>query len=127
ALPLDLDFSRSSHDQGLAQHFRERVRSYMADWVKNNVKPDGSKYNIYTDGLRIYTTVDSRMQRYAEEAVREHLSNLQKVFRKVDGHRSTFPYYFETNAEAQVRNILNSAMRQSIRYKMLKKAGVSDD
>ncbi len=126
-LPLDLDFNRSSHERGLAPYFREHVRAYMKDWVEENRKPDGSKYNIYTDGLKIYTTVDSRMQSYAEASVREHLSNLQKVFFEVDGNRSTFPFYFGQNASQQSDNILRSAMRQTQRYKSLKSQGKSDE
>lgn len=127
ALPLDLEFNRSAHDRGLAPYFREYVRAFMADWVKEHPKADGSEYNIYIDGLKIYTTIDSRMQRYAEESVREHLSNLQRVFFEVNGDRSTFPFYFQNNASSQIESIMNHAMRQSARYKALKRAGVSDD
>lgn len=126
-LPLDLDFNRSSHERGLAPYFREYVRAYMKDWVEENRKPDGSKYNIYTDGLKIYTTIDSRMQTYAEAAVRQHLSNLQRVFREVDGDRSTYPFYFQQDPTGQSRNILHAAMRQTPRYRSLKNQGKSDE
>lgn len=127
ALPFDLEYNRSSHDRGLAPYFREYVRSYLKDWVKDHKKPDGSEYNIYTDGLRIYTTLDSRMQRYAEEAVQEHMSNLQRVFREVDGDRRDFPFYFSGNSQSQINGLLNSAMKQTQRYRTLKRQGVSED
>lgn len=126
-LPLDLDFNRSSHTRGPAPYFREHVRSYMKDWVETHRKPNGDKYNIYTDGLKIYTTIDSRMQAYAEASVTEHLSNLQRVFVKVDGDRSTFPFYFQNNSTSQIENILASAWHQTPKYKSMKKNGVSDD
>lgn len=127
ALPLDLDFHRSAHDRGLAPYFREYVRRYLADWVEDHRKPDGSEYNIYTDGLRIYTTIDSRMQNYAEQSVRDHLSNLQRVFQEVDGDRSTFPFYFQTNSTSQINGLLEDAMRRTPRYQSLKRQGVSAD
>ncbi|KAB2808721.1 penicillin-binding protein 1A [Phaeocystidibacter luteus] len=126
-LPLDLNFNRSSHTRGPAPYFREHVRSYMKDWVETHRKPNGDKYNIYTDGLKIYTTIDSRMQAYAEASVTEHLSNLQRVFVKVDGDRSTFPFYFQNNSTSQIENILASAWHQTPKYKSMKKNGVSDD
>ncbi|NVK28989.1 MAG: transglycosylase domain-containing protein [Flavobacteriia bacterium] len=126
-LPLDLDFNRSSHTRGPAPYFREHVRRFMKDWVETHRKPNGDKYNIYTDGLKIYTTIDSRMQAYAEASVTEHLSNLQRVFVEVNGDRSTFPFYFQNNATSQIENILASAWHQTPKYKSMKKRGVSDD
>lgn len=127
ALPLELKFQRSSHDRGLAPYFREYVRAFMADWIEEHPKANGENYNLYTDGLRIYTTIDSRMQRYAEEAVSEHLSNLQRVFREVDGKRSDFPFYFQSNSSREIDRLLTSAMHETGRYRSLKNAGVSED
>lgn len=126
-LPLGVKFSRSSHTQGLAPYFRESVRAYLKDWVETHKKADGSDYNIYTDGLKIYTTIDSRMQAHAEKAVRDHMSNLQRVFREVDGGRADFPFYFSSNSASEVRKLLEGAMRQTPRYRRLKKLGVSSD
>lgn len=127
-LPLGLDFHRSSHTQGPAPYFREHVRSFMADWAANHKKPNGEPYNIYTDGLKIYTTIDSRMQAHAEESVREHLSNLQDIFFKVDGSRSTFPFrFYGGNAQQQIDQLLTQAMKQTPLYKRLNRQGASSD
>jgi penicillin-binding protein 1A len=82
-LPIQLDFHAETQSEGIAPYFREYLRLWMKDWCDNHLKPDGSKYNIYKDGLKIYTTIDSRLQRYGEEAQREHLAELQKVFFKL--------------------------------------------
>lgn len=82
SLPIKLKFKPESHEDGLAPYFREHLRSWLKEWSKTATKPDGTNYNIYKDGLRIYTTIDSRMQRYAEEAQKEHLTEWQKVFFK---------------------------------------------
>jgi penicillin-binding protein 1A len=79
-LPIVLDFHADTHADGTAPYFREYLRLWLKDWCDKNRKPDGSKYNIYTDGLKIYVTLDSRLQRYAEEAQREHLTEMQKTF-----------------------------------------------
>ena len=75
--PILLTFSPEKYNEGSATYFREYLREYMKNWAKENKKEDGSDYNIYSDGLKIYTTIDSRMQLYAEESVKEHLKNLQ--------------------------------------------------
>ena len=80
ALPIALKFKLESHREGTATYFREYLRDYMKKWVAENKKPDGSDYDIYKDGLKIYTTIDSRMQLHAEEAVSEHMKNLQQQF-----------------------------------------------
>src|SRR5690606_8797316 len=77
---LVVKYTPETHTQGVGTYFREYLRDYMRKWVKENPKKNGDKYDIYRDGLRIYTTIDSRMQEYAEQAVTEHLSNLQKEF-----------------------------------------------
>src|SRR5690606_40795266 len=76
-LPLELQYSPESHNEGIATYFREYLREYMRNWAKENPKEDGTHYNIYRDGLKIYTTIDSRMQTYAEERSEEHTSELQ--------------------------------------------------
>lgn len=123
--PIVLDFRRQRHFDGQAPYFREYLRQYMAGWIKDNPKPDGSFYNLYTNGLKIYTTIDSRMQAYAEEAVNEHMSNLQRVFFLREKNRSTAPFHQVT--QSQIDNILSQAKRRTPRYRWLKNKGMSAD
>jgi penicillin-binding protein 1A len=123
--PIVLDFHRQRHFDGQAPYFREYLRKYMADWIQENPKTDGNPYNLYTDGLKIFTTIDSRMQAYAEQAVNEHMSNLQRVFFKMEKGRKTAPFH-KVN-EKQIENILKQAMRRTPRYRTLKKNGISED
>lgn len=125
ARPLVVEFTREGHLEGLAPYFREYVRAYMKDWVKKHAEEGGAEYNIYTDGLKIYTTIDSRMQQYAEEAVEEHISNLQEVFFLKEKDRKYAPFHNVTPDE--IDRILEQAMRRTPRYRGLKKAGVSSD
>ena len=96
----------------------------MADWVKENPKPNGEQYNIFRDGLKIYVTIDSRMQKYAEEAIQEHMSNLQSYFFKEQKRNKTAPFYDLDKDE--ISTIINRAKRNSDRYKRLKIAGKSE-
>lgn len=96
----------------------------LGTYLKDVRKPDGTKYSVTNDGLRIYTTLDSRMQQYAEEAVWEHLSNLQKVFDYGQQSNKMRPFYGISKAEAD--RIMNSAMRRSDRYRALKDQGMSE-
>ncbi|WP_417590454.1 transglycosylase domain-containing protein [Owenweeksia hongkongensis] len=123
--PLRIKFSRQSHLEGLAPYFREYLRAYMKNWVKEHPKPDGTEYNIYTDGLKIYTTLDYRMQTYAEEAVKEHFSNLQRVFFMKEKGRKYAP--FHNVSESQIESIMEHAKRRSNHYKSLKRRGMSND
>ena len=101
------------------------INNPLYGWCEKNTKKDGSKYNLYTDGLKIYTTLDSRMQKYAEDAVTEHLKELQGYFFKEKKGAKKAPYTFRLTQE-QVDEILGRAMRQSDRYRLMKKAGASD-
>lgn len=152
-LPLGLNFKRIDHKEGLATYFREYLRLYMTankperaryenveqyrldstawendalyGWCKKNFKVDGSHYDLYSDGLKIYTTLDSRMQKYAEEAVKEHLSkDLQPVFDKEKVHKRNSPFSNEMTQE-EIDGVLNRSIRQSERYRVLKAAGKS--
>lgn len=123
-IPIELKFKRAGHNEGPAPYFREYLRIFMKEWVKNNPKPDGSEYNIYTDGLKIYTTIDSRMQEYAEEATREHLSNLQRVFYSHWNGRKDAPFYNLTPEEIEL--IYERAVKKSDRYRNLKKQRASE-
>ncbi len=131
-LPLGVKhFVLQSHNTGEARYFREFLRGEMKKWCKTHYKPDGTPYNLYKDGLRIYTTIDSRMQRYAEEAVREHLSqDLQPAFYKHWEGYTYAPFAFKGKPEQikeQVDKLMKQAMRRSERYRKLKKAGASND
>lgn len=157
ALPLDVKFTKVDHKDGIAPYFREAVRLMMQakeprrgdypdwdqqrfvddsiqwatnplyGWVEKNPKPDGTKYNIYTDGLRIYTSIDSRMQRYAEEAVIDHLKNtLQPQFDREKGSRGPYTTNSAELGQLTPRKLIDRAIRQSERYRVLKNAGMSD-
>lgn len=124
-LPLKLSYSPEGHDEGLATYFREYVRAEIQKWINENPKADGTRYNIYRDGLRIYTTIDSKMQQYAEEALNAHIKNLQKEFEKQNLNNKTAP--FRGITEQETENILNTAMRRSDRWKILKSQGLNDE
>ena len=154
--PITLHFNRVDHNAGIAPYFREELRRmltakkpersnysdeshYLADvkaweedplfgWVEKNPKPDGTKWDIYTDGLRIYATIDSRMQQYAEEAVHEHMTELQKkFFREKKGVKGA-PYTTNRNEldPARIDRFIASAIKQSDRYRLMKQAGLSE-
>ena len=154
-LPLGLNFKRVDHKEGLATYFREYLRLFMTankpdrkryrdlsqfrldsivwetnplyGWCKKNVKVDGSHYDLYSDGLKIYTTLDSRMQKYAEEAVREHLSqDLQPLFDK-EKVKKLRPPFSNDMTPAEIEEVLDRSIRQSERYRVLSKQGMSVD
>ena len=157
ALPLTLDYHPVDHKEGPAPYFRERLRmmltakkpvrsdyeswnmqQYVDDstawennpvygWCEKNRKADGSKYNIYSDGLKIYTGIDSRMQQYAEDAVQEHIAGyLQPRFFAEKKGRSYAPFSSSISAEER-ESILRRSMTQSDRYRLMKRAGASAD
>ena len=154
---LALNFHRIDHKDGIATYFRDFLRRYiMAEkpelddypswnrvqynidsiawetdplygWCNKNYKKNGEHYNVYTDGLKIFTTIDSRMQRYAEEAVLKHVGHyLQPAFSKENRTKPNAPF---TNAltAAEVRGILNRSIRQSERYRAMKEQGATED
>jgi len=155
ALPLEIIYRSVDHKQGLAPYFREYLRlmltakepkeSNYPEWNKQqyaidkeqwdnnpvygfcnkNTKPDGTYYDIYQDGLKIYTTIDSRMQQYAEEAVHEHMVYKQAQFFKEKKGRSYAPFSRDLSKE-EIDGIMSRAIRQTDRYRMMKKAGVSE-
>ncbi len=127
-LPIELDFKRTNHNDGSATYFREHLRKYMKSWVKEYKRPDGTDYNIYADGLKIYTTIDSRMQKYAEEAVITHMSDLQKQFN--DHWDGTGKDYVNTPFDKELRSgqvdtLMMTAMKRSERYRLLRKRKAS--
>ena len=123
--PLGIDYHPQSHREGLATYFRAYLQKFMKTWLQNNPKPNGEKYDLYLDGLKIYTTLDSKMQRYAEEATKAHMVQLQKEFFRQNQpkYNPTAPF-LDIEAE-EVENILDLAIRRSERYRKLKLSGKS--
>ena len=124
-IPLELNYTPQSHRQGLATYFRSYLRGFMKDWTDNNLKADGSKYNLYSDGLKIYTTINSKMQKYAEESVTEHMQNLQKEFFIQNDTLSTAP--FRDLDEDEEESIMKRTMRRSERWRKARLSGKSAD
>ncbi|MBP4138933.1 penicillin-binding protein 1A [Flavobacterium geliluteum] len=125
ALPINLKFKLESHREGMATYFREYLRDYMKKWMAENKKPDGSDYDIYKDGLRIYTTIDSRMQMHAEEAVLAHMKNLQEQFFIESKTNKNAPFLNITKAETD--RIMMQAMKNSSRWAMMKDLEKSEE
>ncbi|CAM1369781.1 Penicillin-binding protein 1A [Tenacibaculum sediminilitoris] len=123
-LGLGLNINREGHSDGLATYFREHLRNILKEWVEKNPKPNGEPYNIYRDGLKIYTTIDARMQQYAEEAMTEHMANLQTYFNKEQKRNKTAPFYDLDKKE--IDRTLRRAKQNSDRYKSMKAAGKSE-
>jgi len=126
-IPLQLNFRPQSHNAGLAPYFREYLRGYMKDWIKDYEKRTGRKLDLYSGGLKIYTTINAEMQENAEEAVQEHMSNLQRIFDIIKEDRKYGPFYFDEDPAGNVRAILDRAMKSTQRYRGLKKKGASAD
>ncbi len=156
--PLTLDFQRVDHKDGLAPYFREELRRYLTakkpeldnypswekqkyvddsiawatnplyGWIEKTRKPDGTKYDIYNDGLKIYTTIDSRMQTYAEEAVQEHMSSLQKQFFREKKGSSAAPYTSNRGelSDDMRKKLIRTAIRQSERARVARVAGKNE-
>lgn len=128
AIPMDMSrFSVQDHLSGSGTYFRENLRMELLAWSKEKIKPDGNSYNIYKDGLKIYTTIDSRMQRYAEEAVAVHLGKtLQPEFFKHWKGYTNAPFGRDLTQD-QINTIFNNSIRRSDRYINMKKEGLSED
>jgi penicillin-binding protein 1A len=115
ALPIELNYKVQSHNEGLAQYFREVAKAELIKWTKENLKPDGTSYDLYGDGLKIYVTIDSRMQRYAEEAVDEHMRDLQKRFEQDMGNRDP---WIDENGRV-IPNFLETQVKRTEAYRNL--------
>lgn len=127
-IPIDMSrFLIQDQHTGLATYFRETLRLELAEWSKTRYKPDGSTYNIYKDGLKIYTTLHSRMQQYAEEAVAEHLGKTLQpdFFRHWRGYTNA-PFGRDLSQD-QINTIFNNSMRRSDRYINMRREGLSED
>ena len=125
SLPIKLNFKLETHKDGTATYFREYLRDYMKKWVEENKKPDGSDYDIYKDGLKIYTTIDSRMQLHAEEAVSAHMANLQEEFFIQSKDNKNAPFVNISSVETQ--RIINQAMKSSNRWAVMKSMDKTDE
>ncbi|HMG90990.1 MAG TPA: transglycosylase domain-containing protein [Chryseolinea sp.] len=113
AIPLKLKYRKMSHNTGLAPYFRSYIRPQLLQWCRDHIKDDGSNYNLYTDGLKIYTTIDSRVQQYAEQAMRTKMEQLQKKFvNEID--------------KKSLQQVAMSKVTYLPRYTDLKKSGLSD-
>jgi penicillin-binding protein 1A len=124
--PLGLSFHPEDHNEGLATYFREYLRdNFLKAWCEKNINPETDKpYNIYKDGLKIYTTVDSRMQQHAEEAVYEHMHDLQKIFSKECLTKKNAPFAWNVS-KGEMDGIMVSSMKRSERFRELKAQGLS--
>jgi penicillin-binding protein 1A len=118
-----LDYHKIDYHDGIAPYFRQVVEQYVKNAIKDLTKPDGTPYDIYKDGLKIYTTIDMRMQRYAEEAVQEHLTDLQKQFLAQPGYVDGSIWKRKGN----VQNILMNAIKSSDRYQMLRNQDMTEE
>ncbi len=124
-MPIALHFHPESHTDGSATYFREFLREYLKNWAKDHKKPDGSEYDVYSDGLKIYTTIDSRIQLYAEEAVAAHIKNLQEEFFIQSKDNKNAP--FVNISDLETNKILKQAMKTSERWRVLKEDDKSDE
>ncbi|MDR2887953.1 MAG: transglycosylase domain-containing protein [Bacteroidales bacterium] len=154
-LPIELDFNIEDHNSGMATYFREYLRNIMRrpepdrsryvrqssydeaqwewdnnplyGWCNKNKKPDGTSYDLYRDGLKIYTTINSKMQKYAEEALTEHLSKEVQpgFYRRARGFKN--PPYSDDLSKKEVDNIMHASMTRTDRYYSMKRAGISED
>ena len=126
-LPLKIIYTPESHREGLATYFRAYLKDFMDDWINENPKPDGSKHNLYRDGLRIYTTIDSRIQQLAEDAVIGHMKNLQQEFflQNTEEENPTAP--FLDLRDGEIDTLLQRTAYRSERWRKMKLAGISEE
>jgi penicillin-binding protein 1A len=128
ALPLDLSFRPENHNDGLATYFREYLRdNFMDAWCKKHINPEtGKPYNIYKDGLKIYTTIDSRMQEHAELAVKAHMTELQRSFSKECLNKKNAPFAWNVNKK-EIDAIMMASMKRSDRYRKMREDKIPHD
>jgi penicillin-binding protein 1A len=125
-LPLEINYTPQSHREGLATYFRAYLQRFMKDWTKNNTKSDGSNYNIYLDGLKIYTTINHEMQQYAEESVKLHMANLQEEFFNQNTKKLNPTAPFLEIEDEQEELIFKRAMKRSERWRKMRNTGKSE-
>ncbi|MBR5253546.1 MAG: penicillin-binding protein [Bacteroidales bacterium] len=123
--PIKLNFNPQSHDEGIATYFREMLRNYMKEWCKTHYKANGENYDVHKDGLKIYTTINYKMQKYAEEAVKEHFTTLQaEFFKHTKGYKDA---PFTGISREDIDKYYVQAMKNSDRYRYLKSEGLSEN
>lgn len=122
--PIKLHYNPQSHDEGIATYFREMLRNYMKEWCKTHYKANGENYDVHKDGLKIYTTINYKMQKYAEEAVKEHFTSLQSEFFKHTKGYKDAP--FTGISKEDIEKYYIQAMKNSDRYRSLKSEGLSE-
>jgi|SaaInlStandDraft_1057018.scaffolds.fasta_scaffold04081_6 penicillin-binding protein 1A len=126
-IPLEIDYTPDSHREGLATYFRAYLQQFMRKWTKDNPKPDGTNYDIFRDGLRIYTTLDSRLQQIGETAVDVHMANLQEEFflQNTPTENPTAP--FLDLREGEIDTLLHNKARRSERWRKMRASGKDED
>jgi len=127
AIPLELDYTPDSHREGLATYFRAYLQQFMRNWTSENLKEDGTKYDIFRDGLRIYTTIDSRLQKIGEESVAAHISNLQKEFFLQNTPEANPTAPFLELREGEIDTLLQTTARRSERWRKMKSSGKDEE
>jgi len=126
-LDLEIKFTPESHREGLATYFRAYLQDFMKKWTKKNYKADGSTYNLYRDGLKIYTTIDSRLQTIGEESVSEHMKNLQEEFFNQNTEEINPTAPFLNLREGEIDTLLERTARRSERWRKMSNLGLTDD
>ena len=124
-LPLTINYTPEYQSDGQATYFRAELKKFVNKWIQKNPKRDGSLYNLYSDGLKIYTTIDADAQTYAEKAVEDHMKNLQKEFFRQNKNNKTKP--FRSLTQKEIDRIINQAIKNSSRYKQMKQAEINED
>lgn len=127
ALPLEITYTPESHREGLATYFRAYLKEFMDVWISANPKPDGTKHNLYRDGLRIFTTIDSRMQSLGEEAVNQHMKNLQREFSKQNTRRANPTAPFLDLRSGEIYTLMLRTAYRSERWRKMKLAGFEEE
>ena len=126
-IPLEIDYTPDSHREGLATYFRAYLQQFMRKWTKNNPKPDGTNYDIFRDGLRIYTTIDSRLQQIGETAVDVHMANLQEEFFLQNTPKANPTAPFLVLREGEIDTLLYNKARRSERWRKMRASGKDED
>ena len=126
-LPLEITFTPESHREGLATYFRAYLKEFMDQWIDANPKPDGTKHNLYRDGLRIFTTIDSRIQQIAENAVSEHMKNLQREFFLQNTKRLNPTAPFLDLREGEIDTLMERTAYRTERWRKMKLAGFQEE
>ncbi|MDA0984384.1 MAG: transglycosylase domain-containing protein [Bacteroidetes bacterium] len=125
-LPLQITYTPESHREGLATYFRAYLKEFMDDWIANNPKPDGSKHSLYRDGLRIFTTIDSRMQAMGEAAVEAHMKNLQREFFRQNSKRANPTAPFLGLRKGEIDTLMERTAYRTERWRKMKLAGLEE-